>query len=267
MKLFTDWFDNSKLFNRPESAAGLSQIQTVYTAFAVCWLVFLIFDWTGIDLPQKKLKRKDTVDWHSRVISSIHAVILCIGALGCYLEMQGVKRELLVKGYAVYPDVFARIFLGYLLYDTSNMLVYFKYLGDPSAIAHHILFMLAAAYVLDQSIMAFPFIWLALGEISTPSVNLRWHLAVLDRKEGNLYLLNGLLLTFLFFTARVICYGAGLWHLWGLRDVWAGPKEPVTNYVLVALFCLGYLLNLYWMQAILKGAIKALTRSKASKQK
>ena len=62
---------------------------------------------------------------------------------------------------------------GYLLYDTSNMLVYFKYLGDPSAILHHLLFMLAAAYVLDQSIMAFPFIWLALGEISTPSVNLR----------------------------------------------------------------------------------------------
>ena len=40
---------------------------------------------------------------------------------------------------------------------------------------------------------------------------------MLERKEGNLYLLNGLLLTFLFFTARVICYGAGLWHLWGLR--------------------------------------------------
>lgn len=54
------------------------------------------------------------------------------------------------------------------------MLVYFKYLGDPSAILHHLLFMLAAAYVLDQSIMAFPFIWLALGEISTPSVNLRY---------------------------------------------------------------------------------------------
>ncbi len=54
------------------------------------------------------------------------------------------------------------------------MLVYFKYLGDPSAIVHHALFMMAAAYVLDQSVMAFPFIWLALGEISTPSVNLRY---------------------------------------------------------------------------------------------
>ncbi len=45
----------------------------------------------------------------------------------------------------------------------------------------------------------------------------RWHLAVLGEKESNLYLANGLMLTFLFFSARVICYGAGLWHLWGLR--------------------------------------------------
>ena len=34
------------------------------------------------------------------------------GALGCYLELQGVEGPALVKGYAVWPDVFARIFLG-----------------------------------------------------------------------------------------------------------------------------------------------------------
>jgi hypothetical protein len=62
---------------------------------------------------------------------------------------------------------------GYLLYDTSNMLCYWKSLGDTSALIHHILFSAAAAYVLAHSIMAFPFIWLGLGEISTPSVNLR----------------------------------------------------------------------------------------------
>ena len=45
----------------------------------------------------------------------------------------------------------------------------------------------------------------------------RWHLAVLDQKDGSLYVANGLVLTSLFFSARVICYGAGLWHLWGLR--------------------------------------------------
>jgi hypothetical protein len=53
------------------------------------------------------------------------------------------------------------------------MLVYFEYLGDMSAIVHHAIFIVAAAYVLGNSIMAFPFVWLALGEISTPFVNLR----------------------------------------------------------------------------------------------
>lgn len=79
MNLFRDWIESSKLFNRADSAAGLSQIQTVYATFAVCWLVFLVFGWTGIDLPRKKLKCKDTIEWHSRVISSIHAIILCGG--------------------------------------------------------------------------------------------------------------------------------------------------------------------------------------------
>jgi hypothetical protein len=79
MKILTNWLERSKLFNRPDSAAELSQIKTVYTAFFICWAVFLVFDWTGIDLPPKNLRRKDTVDWHSRVISSIHAIILCIG--------------------------------------------------------------------------------------------------------------------------------------------------------------------------------------------
>lgn len=62
---------------------------------------------------------------------------------------------------------------GYLLYDTSNIVVFFKYLGDVSAIIHHMIFTVATTYVLVHSIMAFPFVWLALGEMSTPFVNLR----------------------------------------------------------------------------------------------
>ena len=50
---------------------------------------------------------------------------------------------------------------------------HFKELGDPTAIIHHLIFAFMAAYVLAHSIMAFPFVWLAFCEISTPSVNLR----------------------------------------------------------------------------------------------
>ncbi|BDA44408.1 probable TLC domain-containing protein 4 [Coccomyxa sp. Obi] len=220
---------------------------------------------TGLTLPKNKLKRKDQVEWHSRVISSVHATVLCLGSLMCYLELQNKSREALVSGYAVCPDVFARIFLGYLLYDTTNMLAYYKYLGDKSAIIHHVIFACAAAYVLSYSIMAYPFIWLSLCEISTPSLNLRWHLAVTGHKDSSLYVANGVLLTILFFASRVVSYGAGMWHLWGLRDVWAAPGQPPFNPVLVGLFFLGYLLNLYWMQAILHGVVRALSRSKPTK--
>jgi hypothetical protein len=143
----------------------------------------------------------------------IFLLLLFTGSLMCYLELQNKSREALVSGYAVWPDVFARIFLGtypgqqdldnvvwlglctydvqfksswrkhkhvnclviagYLCYDTTNMLIYYKYLGDKSAIIHHVIFACAAAYVLGHSIMAFPFVWLALCEISTPSLNLR----------------------------------------------------------------------------------------------
>lgn len=50
------------------------------------------------------------------------------------------------------------------------------------------------------------------------SVLRRWHLAVTDRKDGKLYLFNGMLLLFLFFVSRVLLYGAGLLHLATLRQ-------------------------------------------------
>ena len=37
------------------------------------------------------------------------------GALLCYLELKGKPRQQLVSGYAVWPDVSARIFLGEVL--------------------------------------------------------------------------------------------------------------------------------------------------------
>ena len=91
----------------------------------------------------------------------------------CLAESRGYSREQLVRGYTWGPDFYARLFLGYLVYDLASMLVHFRELGDPTAIIHHVIFALMAAYVLAHSIMAFPFVWLAFCEVSTPSVNLR----------------------------------------------------------------------------------------------
>ena len=116
---------------------------------------------------------------------------------------------------------------------------------------HHAIFVLVTAYVLAFSIFKFPFVWLSLGEASTPFVNFRqepslpsvallaspcdlrlcnvasenrWRLAVLGMKDSTWYLANGVAMAISFFFARVLANGLGLYHLWSLRC--ALPHAP-----------------------------------------
>jgi hypothetical protein len=43
-----------------------------------------------------------------------------------------------VHGYSWPPDFFARIFIGYLVYDLLFMLIYHPVLKDNSGIIHHL---------------------------------------------------------------------------------------------------------------------------------
>jgi len=169
-------------------------------------------------------------------------------------------------GYAWAPDVFARIFLGYLIYDAAAMIAYYKTLKDPAGLFHHLLFIPAAAYVLAHSIMAFPFVWLSWCEVSTPFVNYRWHLAVTGRKGERVYAINAALVAALFLIARVLCYGAGLADLLTPRAwaVWAGPGKPAGHRAVVSLFAVGWALNLYWFNLILRAAARAMAGAPVS---
>ena len=107
------------LSHPPAGAHALSCPNTVWGSFCGCWAIYLALLLSGADLPKRKLKRKEQIEWHSRVVSSAHAILLCFGALLCYLELQDTPRKQLVSGYAVWPDVFARIFLGEFMAITA----------------------------------------------------------------------------------------------------------------------------------------------------
>lgn len=49
--------------------------------------------------------------------------------------------------------------------------------------------------------------WLIASEASNPFINLRWHLAVMGRKDSTLYLVNGAIATLVFFAFRVALWG------------------------------------------------------------
>ncbi len=67
------------LFIPPKGGHSWSHPNTIVATFLLCWASFLVMQWTGLTLPKQKIKRKDQVEWHSRVISSVHALVLCLG--------------------------------------------------------------------------------------------------------------------------------------------------------------------------------------------
>lgn len=72
-------FPLQNLLYPPPGAHPWSHPKTIVATFLLCWLSFLVMQGTGMTLPKQILKRKDQVEWHSRVISSVHALVLCLG--------------------------------------------------------------------------------------------------------------------------------------------------------------------------------------------
>jgi hypothetical protein len=59
----------------------------------------------------------------------------------CYLDsLDYPDRQSYVLGYRVLPDLFARVFLGYLVYDATLLFLYSKYFNDVGTAIHHITF-------------------------------------------------------------------------------------------------------------------------------
>ena len=48
------------------------------------------------------------------------------GGILCYKDSKTYTRSGNIFGYAFLPDIFCRIFLGYIIYDLSNLSIFFK---------------------------------------------------------------------------------------------------------------------------------------------
>ncbi|KAL3143844.1 hypothetical protein ABBQ32_003667 [Trebouxia sp. C0010 RCD-2024] len=255
----------NRLLTTPTGGAWGASPWTIVGSFLACCATLAVIDGTGCFLPRQSLKRADRIEWNVRIVSSIHALVLVVGAYMTWQETRHLSDFTSIFGIAWAPDFFARIFIGYLIYDMAVMVWYYKELQDPTAILHHFIFLMAAVYVVAHSIMAYPFSWLAFTEVSTPFLNIRWHLAVLGWKDGPAYLYNGLALLVSFVVSRVILYGLGLLDLLRLRHLWLQPSIPLGYKGVVALFGLGWALNVYWGRLIINAAVRAFTRADKKK--
>mmetsp|Transcript_20913 Transcript_20913/g.47922 ORF Transcript_20913/g.47922 Transcript_20913/m.47922 type:complete len:1441 (-) Transcript_20913:534-4856(-) len=197
-------------------------------------------------------------EWRSRLLSIANACILIVGSFLCFSEWpyyQGNEAFISDHNWS-YPVTFAALFVAYLQWDLCWCVYHHHVSRDVGALIHHSLFIAISHYVLWGWYFKKPFAWLSLTELSTPFLNLRWMLAVRDRKDTKAYKLTSFAFAITFLATRTIGYALGLIDLWRLRALWLPAK--VGLYYVIAGVHAGFALNLFWSTTVASNLLKAL---------
>jgi hypothetical protein len=103
-------------------------------------------------------------------------------------------------------------------------------------------------------------------EITTPFVNQRFFFDKSGMREGSLYVVNGLIMTLLWFLIRVVFCGWMCYRLLEMR-VTLMTLSPFSLSTVIFSYCVGYALQLFWFKKIFKGALKVVFGSSKSDAK
>ena len=194
------------------------------------------------------------------MVSSIHAVFIVILAFRAWVacEVGSTVNFHITSAESVLAN---NVFVGYLSADLLLVLIYNKnWPGWEATTIHHFTGIVFFSMV-NLNSFAHPLaICAMLTEITTPFVNQRFFLDKCGMKSSPLYLLNGILMTVLWFIFRILLFCWLGWRLWIMRSsVFALPTVHVM--LVFYSYCVGFILQIFWFQKILKGVFKALAKN------
>lgn len=204
-----------------------------------------------------KLDAATRAYWRSSVVSSVHAVLVVKLALdgASALEMWTTDDFF---GSSPESSRANRVFLSYLAYDLTNVLYWRKrWSGWKATAIHHAMGLACWTTIETRGVAHVLGITAILTEITTPFVNTRWFLAETGLKKSVLYMVNGLVMTLLWFVFRILLFIWLGFRLYAMRfALFAIP--PDQSNVIELSFVIGFTLQVFWFRKIAKGAYKTL---------
>lgn len=205
-----------------------------------------------------KLSAPDKAYWKASMVSTLHA---------CYNVARAFSASKKLQIWTT-DDFFAvcdesshvnRVFVMYLAFDLTNTFRYTKaWAGWKEMLLHHVLAILTWT-LMEINDMGHVFgMCGVIMEATTPFVNQRWFFAVSGTpKSGYLYIMNGLIITVLWFLLRILLF---FWlgvRLYFMREQVLSMHWAVSSLLLFS-WAGGFALQILWFRKILKGALKAV---------
>ncbi len=215
-----------------------------------------------------KLKWTGRVYWSTCVVSAINGIFVGYYGLTAAFD-SGLFQSTDIHLHTAGTSLTAAILFGYILQDFFPMLLQLREGNDDAwiMVLHHIVAMLSFLVAYNNKFQRFA-IPVALTEITSPSVQLRYFLYVSDMTDTTLYVVNGAVMVILWMWLRVYNLGECwlvLWNNW--EQVAPDIVNPFDTKVIIVSFVLGYAMQLFWGYKILKGAWKLFTKGGKKKSK
>jgi len=232
---------------------------TIFVSFIVFGLINnVLLPTFGLLAAYKNLDKDKKLQWDSRTTSTIHAIPTTVVAFIVVFIRTKEQNDLtwLNDPLSTWNVAFS---CGYFMADIISMSIYRKKVGgSPGFMAHHVVSVLAYNLCITQGYLSYYANFRILSEASTPFLNFRWKLHLVDKSDSSLYFWNGILLVATYFACRIIpipFFWRSVYHLITTPNYIAGVGPAAHYSWLGGCFVLD-VLNIYWFYLL---ASKAMT--------
>ena len=195
-----------------------------------------------------KLFKTDTHKLESittNIISSYHT-----GKCLQFLFQESVKRDIFFTyDPSIHYDSIVSYSISYFLYDVINeiRLNHFKF----DIFIHHSMSLFSGIYLYLINLSQLYLIALFV-ELSNFNLNIKDIMDLLDLKDNNLYMLNGILFSITFFISRILFAPVCLKSAYFLTTEISKYENTDIDYIPVILVSSFTLLNLYWFRKLVE---------------
>jgi hypothetical protein len=158
------------------------------TSFALSWACYYCSRAASAWLFEayRAMAADEKAAWDTRIVSSVHAVLLFVGAAWSLVQAAAGAAEAgheatFVRGANLLMELCMAMSLGYFAQDLTVILWVRGALWSLPDVVHHIVAVAVLLVCLSTQTFLFYVTWAMLGELSTPWLNARWLLAKLGR--------------------------------------------------------------------------------------
>lgn len=245
-------------------------VGTAAASFSLCLFLFYIISprmSSVVSSRYHQLPLAKRIDWNTRIGSNMHAVVVSVMSLYCFIFDVETNSNPVVDD-AILARTGVAITMGYISADLFILLLSYKHIGDLLMVTHHIMAILAYYFVVVYGVLPYFANVRQLAEISTPFVNQRWFFdAVGHPRSSCSFVTNGYAMGASFFLCRIAImpiYYYKCFSVWGSQE--QRSLGGLVSFYWISTCIVLDTINVYWFAKIVRGAIKLTLKRNGRKE-